>query len=81
MRIYHISFVGWAVPTSSELLHLHDIANDGGHGPPYLDVVTTCDLKSYLIFKVEIATSARIILIIQKRTMIFGSATPFSSKW
>src|SRR6266702_3591768 len=37
--------------------------------------------NTYLIFRVEIATSARMMLIIQKRTMIFGSATPFSSKW
>jgi hypothetical protein len=32
------------------------------------------------IFSVEIATSARMMVMIQNRTMIFGSATPFSSK-
>jgi hypothetical protein len=35
----------------------------------------------HLIFNVEIATSAKIRVIIQNRTMIFGSATPFNSKW
>jgi hypothetical protein len=32
------------------------------------------------IFSVEIATSARMMVMIQNRTMIFGSATPFNSK-
>ena len=35
----------------------------------------------YRSFNVEIATSASMIVMIQNRTMIFGSATPFSSKW
>ena len=35
----------------------------------------------YRNFSVEMATRARMMVMIQKRTMIFGSATPFSSKW
>ena len=37
-------------------------------------------LTHYLIFKVEIDTRAKIIVIIQNRTIILGSATPFNSK-
>ena len=37
--------------------------------------------RPYRILSVEIATRAKIIVMIQKRTMILGSATPFNSKW
>ena len=38
-------------------------------------------LGDYLNFSVLIATSPRMMPMIQNRTMIFGSAQPFNSKW
>jgi len=35
----------------------------------------------YLNFNVPMATNPRIMAMIQNRTMIFGSAQPFNSKW
>ena len=37
--------------------------------------------RNYLIFSVLIAIRPRIRPMIQKRTIIFGSAQPFNSKW
>ena len=38
-------------------------------------------LGDYLNFRVLIATSPRMMPMIQNRTMILGSAQPFNSKW
>jgi hypothetical protein len=37
--------------------------------------------KTYLIFSVLMAIRPRIMPMIQNRTIIFGSAQPFNSKW
>ena len=45
------------------------------------DLLPNVIAHRYLSFRVDSATRARMMLMIQKRTMIFGSGHPLSSKW
>ncbi len=65
-------------------------AGDAGRGDaaprePHDEHALSCEAKRvghrYLSLSEASATSASMMDMIQKRTMIFGSAQPFSSKW
>ena len=53
----------------------------GPAGPDHHDPFPRQVLHGHRIFSVLIASSARMIDMIQNRTMTLGSAHPFSSKW